>query len=77
MPIAERNSPSGPFMPSDTAMTHWSYRVKASCDLGQEALLVERDFGQQQDVRRIALAFGGKRGCGGRPARMPAHHFHR
>src|SRR4029077_6850403 len=45
-------------------------------DLGQEPLLIERDLGQQQDVRGIALMFSSQRTSGGRPASMSAHHFH-
>src|SRR4051812_33591669 len=46
-------------------------------DLGQEAFLVECHLRQQQDMRRIALTFSGKRGGGCRPARVPPHQFHR
>src|ERR1051325_266375 len=34
-PDAERNSPSGPLTPSDTAITHWSYRSNDSSTLAR------------------------------------------
>ena len=60
------------FRHGDDAVAVPRQRVR---DLGEEALLIERDLGQQQDVRRVAFRVGGKRAGGGRPAGMPAHHL--
>ena len=35
LPVAERNSPSDPFNPSETAITHWSCRAKTSSTLAR------------------------------------------
>src|SRR3954449_2297889 len=76
-PVAERNSPSGPYHPlryGDDALVITRQRL---LDLGQEMLLIECHLRQQQNMRRIALTFGSERGGGCRPARVPPHQFHR
>ena len=41
----------------------------------EEALAIERDFGKQNDVRRIAGFLAGQAAGGGHPAGVPAHDF--